>query len=227
MSKPAVELPADLMTLPLRIPLPVVVAICGYSRATLTRRIREGKMPRHVDRGGQGYIWLRDDVLRALGLLKSKVDGSLDEIDPWDFDDDAFDAALARQKAATKFARQEAKRGAIKVADPKPKPKAVPAPKFVPTEAKHLGRYVVMKERVGGRHAIYFQVPARLRPKGWRPTINLPIDEPRTGDMRNKAEVARIRADAIALYISMTRERGAQSRQQAEAAAGKPEKPDA
>lgn len=34
-----------------------------------------------------------------------------------------------------------------------------------------LGRYVVLKRRADGTGRVYFQVPARLRPAGWPPTI--------------------------------------------------------
>lgn len=88
-----------------------------------------------------------------------------------------------------------------------------------------LGRYVVVKERSSGRHAVYFHVPKRLRPIGWRPTINLPLDKPRTGNLNDEVEVARIRADAATLLHSMHRERIAQMRGRAVAMRGKAKEP--
>jgi predicted DNA-binding transcriptional regulator AlpA len=74
--------PADPATLPARIPLPMVLALCGYGRVTLWRRIRRGQMPEAVDRGRDGLIWMRDDVLRALGLIGERP-LPLEEDDPW------------------------------------------------------------------------------------------------------------------------------------------------
>lgn len=59
-------------------------------------------MPKAIDRGAQGYIWLRDDVLLALGLMADPR--AAPERDPWDFDDEAFDKAFAKplRKASRK-----------------------------------------------------------------------------------------------------------------------------
>lgn len=73
----------------------MVLALCGYSSSTLWARIKAGKMPKAVDRGAQGYIWLRDEVLLALGLIIDPKAAPL--YDPWDFDDEAFDRAFAQK----------------------------------------------------------------------------------------------------------------------------------
>lgn len=41
----------------------------------------------------------------------------------------------------------------------------------VPSTTVSLGRYVVLKRRADGSGRVYFQVPARLRPRGWPATI--------------------------------------------------------
>lgn len=70
--------------------------------------------------------------------------------------------------------------------------------------------------RSDGTHRVVFSVPGKVRPKGWRPTISLPLEKPRSGDLSDQAEVDRIKQDAIALHRSMTRERLAQLRAQAQ-----------
>jgi len=219
--------PDDLSALPARIPLPMVLAMCGYGRVTLWRRIRQGKMAKPIDRGGQGFIWLRDDVLRSFAALG---DGAPEaDANAWDIDPVEYRAALEADKEQRRVRRGleklVAERAAKKAAGPKPRAPRRPAPKAVPTEPKDLGRYVSMRSRADGTFLLYFQVWPALRPKGWRATIRLPLDEPRTGNMRDRGEVARIRADAKTLYQSMTRERLAQLGHAT--AAQKAEKPDA
>lgn len=95
MAIPLPQPPSDPTTLPPRIATPMVLALCGYTSGTLWRRIKDGKMPRAIDRGAQGYIWRRDEVLLALGLITDPK--AAPEHDPWDFDDAAFDKAFARK----------------------------------------------------------------------------------------------------------------------------------
>lgn len=91
------------MTLPARLALPEVLALAGYSRTTLRARQRAGLMPWPIDRGGKGGIYLRDAVLKALGLLEEKAP----EADPWTFNAEAYRAALAAEKAGAKLQRNK------------------------------------------------------------------------------------------------------------------------
>lgn len=232
MPKPLQLAPEDPTTLPPRIATPMVLALSGYSRGTLINRIKAGKMPAPVDRGGDGSIWIRDDVLRALGLIPDP--NAPPEPNPWDnFDPVRYRQILADQRDQDAFCRKMDRAAAKRLEPRKPKPK-VELAKLPPKRAKastsvgpadkpdgqrlksimrQLGRYVVIKPRTDGTYYVYMFVPLILRPKGWKATIALPLDEPRTGDLRNRQEFARIKADAATLYRSMTNERLAQARQ--------------
>lgn len=48
-----------------------------------------------------------------------------------------------------------------------------------------------------------YQVPERIRPQGWPPTLPLPLSKPRTGHLTDAAELARIVSDAEQLYSEM------------------------
>jgi hypothetical protein len=54
---------------------------------------------------------------------------------------------------------------------------------------------------------VFFQVPARLQPSGWLSLIPLPIEGDRKGDLNDADEVARIQADAAALYRKLQADR--------------------
>lgn len=69
----------------------------------------------------------------------------------------------------------------------------------MPSVKLKLGPFVAVRKRADGTHRVLFEVPARLRPSGWLPTIPLPI-EGRAGNLGDAAEVARIQADALKLY---------------------------
>jgi predicted DNA-binding transcriptional regulator AlpA len=67
----------------------MVLALAGYGRCTLWKRIRNREMPSAVDRGAHGGIWLRDEVLKALKL----TDGAPPKANPadaWNFNADAY-----------------------------------------------------------------------------------------------------------------------------------------
>lgn len=87
--------PVDLTQLPARVPLPMVLAVCGYGSATLRRRRKQKRMPEPIDRGGDGGIYDRDAVLKALGIEPAS---GRDEVDPWDFEPGAINEHLARRK---------------------------------------------------------------------------------------------------------------------------------
>lgn len=189
-----------------------------------------------IDRGGSGGIFDRDAVLKALGLgggasvqptptsqwggrtdaLKARLTrptltpapSESDEHDPWDFDPGSLRARLEADKVEARQRRSVA-RMIAKARQPLPrKPKWDKSLSF----ERQLGKYVVVKRRKDGRCAIYMQVPKRLRPVGWRPTINLPLQEPRTGNVKDKKEMTRVKRDAAALYESLQREWTAQLR---------------
>lgn len=60
----------NLNDLPPRIPTSKVCQLAGYSRSLLEVRIKEGKMPRHVDRAKEN-LFLTEEVLKHLGLKGS------------------------------------------------------------------------------------------------------------------------------------------------------------
>jgi hypothetical protein len=53
--------------LPPRIPTSTVLKLSGYSRTLLWSRIRQGRMPKPIDRAKED-LYLRDEVLKHLGL---------------------------------------------------------------------------------------------------------------------------------------------------------------
>lgn len=69
----------------------------------------------------------------------------------------------------------------------------------MPSVRLELGQYVTLRQRADGTYRVLFEVPPRLRPSGWLPTFPLPIRQPRTGNLSDAAEVARIKADAAQL----------------------------
>ena len=75
-----------------RIHQPEVLALAGYSRATLKARQTAGRMPKPIDRGKHGAIYDRGAVLKALGIAHDDAPAT----DPWDFDPDALRDHFAR-----------------------------------------------------------------------------------------------------------------------------------
>lgn len=76
-----------------------------------------------------------------------------------------------------------------------------------------LGTYVVPRNlRTDGPHAgtwrILFEVPARLRPSGWPPTISLPRAEPYCKGPNDLRALVRIQDDAATLLAELRAERG-------------------
>jgi hypothetical protein len=74
----------------------------------------------------------------------------------------------------------------------------------MPSVTLDLGRYVAIRPRADGTYRVLFEVPKRLRPSGWSAAIPLPLDAPRTGNLGDASEVARIQADAGDLYERLT-----------------------
>lgn len=71
--------------------MPLVLALAGYNRVTLWRRQRANLMPLPIDRGGQGGIYDRDAVLKALGMASEQTPSAA--VDVWQSDPDAYKAA--------------------------------------------------------------------------------------------------------------------------------------
>lgn len=66
-------------TLPPRIPASVVCKLAGYSKSTLLKRIRGGRMPQPVDRGRE-MLFNKSEVVEALGLTGEQKDAG----NPWE-----------------------------------------------------------------------------------------------------------------------------------------------
>lgn len=77
----------------------------------------------------------------------------------------------------------------------------------MPSVLLDLGRYVTLRPRKDGTVRVLMEVPARLRPSGWSAAIPLPVEAPRTGNLTDAAEVARIKADAAKLYTRLQQAR--------------------
>lgn len=77
-----------------------------------------------------------------------------------------------------------------------------------PSRRLSLGKFVSVRARGDGTFRVLFEIPPRLRPSGWSPTIPLPRQAPRTGALDNADELARIRTDAAALYEDYLRAKG-------------------
>lgn len=83
MAKPPIVIPRDLADLPHRISIRYVLALAGYGRATLMKRVTGGSMPAPLEQGGDGYIFNRNAVLAALGLAVPVQSHEVPEMDPW------------------------------------------------------------------------------------------------------------------------------------------------
>lgn len=68
-------------------------------------------------------------------------------------------------------------------------------------------QYVSVRPRADGTFRVLFEVPARLRPPGWRCSRPLPLSHARRGELSDPEEVAAIRADAVRLLAELTRDR--------------------
>lgn len=77
----------------------------------------------------------------------------------------------------------------------------------MPSVQLDLGRYVTLRPRRDGTYRVLMEVPPRLRPSGWSPAIPLPVEGERTGNLKDAAEVARIKADADKLYARLLQAR--------------------
>lgn len=77
----------------------------------------------------------------------------------------------------------------------------------MPSVQLELGKYVTLRRRKDGTFRVLMEVPVRLRPSGWSAAIPLPVKGARTGNLTDLDEVARIKADAGALYVRLTNAR--------------------
>src|ERR1700722_4841187 len=64
----------ELQNLSLRMTTDEVCHLARFGRGKLRRRIKTGKFPKPIDRGGKGYIWNRATVLDALGINRPTED---------------------------------------------------------------------------------------------------------------------------------------------------------
>lgn len=90
------------------------------------------------------------------------------------------------------------------------RPKAAPGRPGVPAQLLGLP-YVTFRPRVDGTHRVLFEVPARVRPMGWRASRPLPLTYPRAGDLTDPGEVEAIKEDGRKLFkqLEMARRRDA------------------
>lgn len=80
--------------------------------------------------------------------------------------------------------------------------RAAPARPGVPAELMGLP-YVTFRPRKDGTHRVLFEVPARLRPMGWKASRPLPLTYRRAGDLSDPGEVAAIKEDARKLFAQI------------------------
>lgn len=101
-------IPRDLADLPHRMTGSQVCKLAGWSKSTLAARIKSGQIPAPVDRGKGGYLFLRDEVLIALGLAEPARPRTLEPDAAWSFEAGAVNRRLDRDKAqARALARGE------------------------------------------------------------------------------------------------------------------------
>ncbi len=82
------------------------------------------------------------------------------------------------------------------------RPRVTPARPGVPAQLLGLP-YVTFRQRKDGTHRVLFEVPARVRPMGWRACRPLPLSHRRVGDLNDLAEVAAIKEDARRLFAQL------------------------
>ena len=92
----------EALNLPLRITTPEVCGLARFSKSTLWKRIDAGQMPAPIDRGGGGFIFDRDAVLKALGVFEASASNGPD----WSFDEASFLEAHKRKIDARTAARR-------------------------------------------------------------------------------------------------------------------------
>lgn len=79
--------------LPPRLTTPEVLELARYGRAKLRAQRKAGRMPDPIDRGGDGDIYDRDAVFKALGIAQ---DDKQSTASPWIVDPDVLREAFAR-----------------------------------------------------------------------------------------------------------------------------------
>lgn len=87
-----------------------------------------------------------------------------------------------------------------------PKKKTLGNAAPVPSLKINLPTYTIAVARRSGT-AFYFQIPARLRPKGWAATYRLPLSSDQRTGVADAAEVAAVTDDAKTLYQRLKSER--------------------
>lgn len=89
-----------------RLTTPEVCALARYSKSTLWKRIDAGQMPAPIDRGGGGFIFDRDAVLKALGMFEADLQTDPAAAPDWSFDPIAYKEAHQRRIAARRQTRR-------------------------------------------------------------------------------------------------------------------------
>lgn len=82
------------------------------------------------------------------------------------------------------------------------RPRITPPRSGVPAQLMGLP-YVSFRKRKDGTHRVLFEVPARLRPMGWKASRPLPLTYRRAGDLSDPGEVAAIKDDARKLFAQI------------------------
>ena len=75
-----------------RLTTPEVCALARYSKSTLWKRIDAGLMPAPIDRGGQGFLFDKTAILKALGHHHEQATEAAD----WSFDESVFTFSTVR-----------------------------------------------------------------------------------------------------------------------------------
>ena len=94
---------------PNRLTTAEVCALARYGPATLWRRVKQGRMPKPVDRGRHS-LFDRDEVLAALGFNREPSAYHPGPPDPWEFDPVAYAAAREQAREAKRRARKFARK---------------------------------------------------------------------------------------------------------------------
>ena len=86
------------------------------------------------------------------------------------------------------------------------RPRSAQARAGVPAQLLGLP-YVTFRQRQDGTHRVLFEVPARVRPMGWKACRPLPLTYRRAGDLMDPGEVAAIKEDARCLFAQLGKAR--------------------
>lgn len=179
--------PFDVASLPMRMTTSEVCAVARFSKRSLQRRIRDGLIDlKPIDRGRE-QLYLRADVVRALGLADEGLPNPAPTEERPRVNIEAIKAALAASRRRP----------------PPPKP---PQPKPDPmTPDRH--RAFLLNLRPGirvwieedGRYSISFVARRNVRASSWPPVVALPRDRPGPITLATQSEYDALVAEAEAV----------------------------